>query len=487
MNKYSFNSIEELKQNKIFENFFKLCEIPRKTFDEKAVSDYIYKWAKENNFYVEQDEKNNLFIKKKASSGYEDKKPIILQAHLDMVCEKRENAEHNFSKDSIKCILEGDILSTGNRTTLGADDGIGVAIAMAILCEKDLKHPEINVIFTTAEEEDMSGALAVAKKWFNTNRIINIDNNVDNILIVGSCGGKGVELKIRADFINFEDRIHSYKLKISNLTGGHSGEDINKGYANSNILAGSILNSISKENKIYINDIKGGNFRLAIPIETTVYFSSDRDILNQVEEFIENFKREILEKYKLAEKNLKIEFEEIESKQKCLTVEVTDKLIKLLVLSPNGINDMMHDINVVESSCNLGEVYIEDDYIYFITEIRAAYEYSREFIYNKIVALASIFDAEVRDFAIYPSWSYNTNSSLQKKAEEVYLKMFNEKMNVIVLHAGLECACFEDKVEGMEAISIGPNTWSLHSPEERLSVASTIKIYKYLYDLIENL
>lgn len=168
MNKYSFNSIEELKQNKIFKIFFKFCEIPRKTFDEKAVSDYVYKWAKENNFYVEQDEKNNLFIKKKASSGYEDKKPIILQAHLDMVCEKRENVEHDFSKDSIKCILEGDILSTGNRTTLGADDGIGVAIAMAILCEKDLKHPEINVIFTTAEEEDMSGALAVAKKWFNS-------------------------------------------------------------------------------------------------------------------------------------------------------------------------------------------------------------------------------------------------------------------------------------------------------------------------------
>ena len=195
-----YKSVEDLKKHRVFYNFLEISKIPRQTFFEKEVSDFILNWAKNLGLEVHQDKKNNLLIRKPASLGYKNKKPIVIQAHIDMVCEKRPEVKHDFRKDPIKLVLEGDILSTGNRTTLGADDGIGVAMAMAVLEDKNLKHPPVDVILTTAEEEDMSGALNIDKSWFNTNRLINIDHVVDNEIIAGSCGGIGVDLKFPVEY-----------------------------------------------------------------------------------------------------------------------------------------------------------------------------------------------------------------------------------------------------------------------------------------------
>lgn len=483
----TYQNLEELLKNRIFFHFSEISKIPRQTFFEKEISNFILNWAKNLNLEVSQDKNFNLLIRKPASKGYENKKAIILQSHIDMVCEKSPNSNHDFKKDPIKFYLDGDIISTHNTTTLGADDGIGVALAMTILEDTSLKHPAIDVIFTTAEEEDMSGALNVDKSWLHTNRLINIDHIIDNEIISGSCGGKGVEFKFKTNFIETPESNISYKICVKGLIGGHSGEDINKGRGNANIILARFLYELRKNFDFLISDIKGGSFRLAIPRESEIVLNFSQDNLEKFKSLLKNFEKDIKKVYEGSDKNLNITFENTALHKKSLSTENRDKIIDSLLLLPNGVAEMIGDLNVVETSCNLGEVYLKDEYLHIIAEIRSSFEFNREYLYKKFELIAQYLNAELNYFSAYPSWEYSSNSPLRDTAEKVYSELFGEKVKVLALHAGLECGCFAPKIENMDAISIGPNTWDLHSPKERLSVSSTDKIYKFLTKILENL
>ena len=405
-----------------------------------------------------------------------------------MVCEKRPEVEHDFRKDPIKLVLEGDILSTGNRTTLGADDGIGVAMAMAVLENKKLKHPPVDVILTTAEEEDMSGALNIDKSWFNTNRLINIDHVVDNEIIAGSCGGIGVDLKFPVEYIKKTDNYKGYQIKISGLRGGHSGEDIHKGRANANVLLANLLNLLREKVNFLISDLKGGNFRLAIPREAHVTVALEEKDVETLKDIVKNFESEAKKIYEETAIDLKIEVSAENLAENLLSKNTVDKIIDAIILSPNGVSSMIGSLNVVESSSNLGEVYIKDGYVYLVTEIRATFEKNRDYLYNKIALIGKYLGGELRGFSAYPSWVYKPHSNLRDIANKVYSDLFGEEIKTLAVHAGLECGCFVDKIQGdMDAISIGPNAWDLHSPNERLSVSSTEKVYKFLTKVLENL
>ena len=483
-----YKSVEDLKKHRVFYNFLEISKIPRQTFFEKEVSDFILNWAKNLDLEVHQDKKNNLLIRKPASLGYKNKKPIVIQAHIDMVCEKRPEVKHDFRKDPIKLVLEGDILSTGNRTTLGADDGIGVAMAMAVLEDKNLKHPPVDVILTTAEEEDMSGALNIDKSWFKTNRLINIDHVVDNEIIAGSCGGIGVDLKFPVEYIKKTDNYKGYQIKISGLRGGHSGEDIHKGRANANVLLANLLNLLREKINFLISDLKGGNFRLAIPREAHVIVALEEKDIYTLKNIVKNFESEAKKIYEETAIDLKIEVSTENLAENLLSKNIVDKIIDAIILSPNGISSMIGSLNVVESSCNLGEVYIKENHIYLVTEIRATFDKNRDYIYNKIALIGKYLGGELRTFSAYPSWVYKAHSNLRDTANKVYSEMFGENIKTLAVHAGLECGCFVDKIQGdMDAISIGPNAWDLHSPDERLSVSSTEKVYKFLIKVLENL
>ena len=484
----AYKSVEDLRQHRVFYHFLEISKIPRQTFFEKEISDFILNWAKGLSLEVHQDEKYNLLIKKPATLGYENQKPIVIQAHIDMVCEKRPEVEHDFRKDPIKLVLEGDILSTGNRTTLGADDGIGVSMAMAVLEDKTLKHPPVDVILTTGEEEDMSGALSVDKSWFHTNRVINIDHVVDTEIIAGSCGGIGVDLRFPVEYTKKTDNYKGYKIKITGLRGGHSGEDIHKGRANANVLVASLLNLLREKVNFLISDIKGGNFRLAIPREAFVTLALEEKDVDTLKDIAKHFEYEAKKIYEETAVNLKIEISEDNLADKLFSKNTVDKIIDAIILSPNGISSMIGSLNVVESSSNLGEVYIKDDYVYLVTEIRATFEKNRDYLYNKIALIGKYLGGELRGFSAYPSWVYKPHSNLRDTANKVYSEIFGEKIKTLAVHAGLECGCFVDKIqEDMDAISIGPNTWDLHSPSERLSVSSTEKVYKFLTKILENL
>ena len=484
----AYKSVEDLKKHRVFYHFLEISKIPRQTFFEKEISDFILNWAKGLGLEVHQDEKYNLLIRKPATPGYEKQKPIVIQAHIDMVCEKRPEVEHDFRKDPIKLVLEGDILSTGNRTTLGADDGIGVAMAMAVLEDKTLKHPPVDVILTTAEEEDMSGALSVDKSWFNTNRLINIDHIVDNEIIAGSCGGIGVDLKFPIEYTKKTDNYKGYKIKISGLRGGHSGEDIHKGRANANVLLANLLNLLREKVNFLISDLKGGNFRLAIPREAYVTVALEEKDADTLKDIAKHFEYEAKKIYEETAVDLKIEVSEENLAENLLSKTTVDKIIDAIILSPNGVSSMIGSLNVVESSSNLGEVYIKDGYVYLVTEIRATFEKNRDYLYNKIALIGKYLGGELRAFSAYPSWVYKAHSNLRDIANKVYSDLFGEEIKTLAVHAGLECGCFVDKIqEDMDAISIGPNTWDLHSPSERLSVSSTKKVYKFLTKVLENL
>ncbi|HEY4533906.1 MAG TPA: beta-Ala-His dipeptidase [Fusobacterium sp.] len=482
-----FHDVKKLEKDTVFQHFLQICQIPRKTYHEKEISDYLFSWAKQKKMEVHQDEHWNLLIRKPASEGYEKKQSIILQAHMDMVCEKSPEAQHDFLKDPICPQLDGDFISTGNRTTLGADDGIGMALAMAILTEESVKHPPVDVIFTTAEEEDMSGALAIDSSWFHTNRVINLDNSVDDEIIGGSSGGKGVEMKLPVETILKPKGSHGYRITISGLTGGHSGEDIHKGLASANVLLGRLLSYMREKFSFYISEIQGGNFRLALAREASVVCTISSEDFPILQRSVAEFGHRMKEIYQDTEKQIQIEIMEVPTETEVFSTEFSEKLIDTILLSPHGISEMFGGLGVVESSCNLGEIYRKEDSIFLVTEIRATFEENREYIYEKIKILAKNMGGTVREFALYPSWIYQSHSKLQETAKKVYQELFQSSIKISVVHAGLECGCFSPKIKNMDAISIGPNTWNLHSPHEKVSVSSTHKIYQFLIRLLEEL
>ncbi len=487
MEAITYKNLSELLEHRVFYHFGEICKIPHQSFKEKELSDFILNWAKDLGLEVEQDEKFNLLIKKPGTMGQKGAKPVILQAHIDMVCEKSKDSNHDFDNDPIVLQLDGDVLSTGERTTLGADNGIGVAYGMAILEDKSISHPDLVVIFTTAEEEDMSGALSVDKSWLSTNQIINLDNAIEKEIVVGSAGGKGVELKLPISSRKIPDGWNTYKIDIGGLTGGHSGEDINKGLAHANNLLGRLLNALGNEFEFLINDIKGGNFRLAIPRDSHVVLSTNPSNYTKLQEILEELTRDWKTVYQETDDGLFMNLEVIERVDSVLDKDSSDKLVNAMMLSPSGINDMLGSLGVVESSCNPGEIYIEDEHFYIITEIRATFETNREFIYEKILLISNLLGGSVREFAKYPSWMYKANSKLRDLAKDTYMEMYGEEVKILAAHAGLECGCFSDKVDDMDAISIGPDTWNLHSPTESVGVKSTIRVYDYLVEILKKL
>lgn len=480
-----------LSENRVLYHFAKLCEIPHPSFKEKRISDYLLDWAKGQGLEASQDEYNNVLIRKPAAPGYENVPAVMLQAHIDMVCEKAPGVEHDFDTDPIRIQLDGDLLTTGGRTTLGADDGIGVAYAMAILEAEDIPHPPLEVLFTTAEEEDLSGAQNVDASSFKARRLINIDNAVEHELLAGSCGGIGVELALSAEIEPVPAGYLAYQLTVSGLLGGHSGEDIHRGHGNANILLGRLLYACVKELPVRIGLLSGGSFRLAIPRDAQAVIHIPVDKKEKLKEIVEKMSAVFRREYEAVSPEFTVTVLEERgtggAEISASSPEAAKRLVQALYLSPNGISEMNNAVlGVVESSDNVGELRLEkaEGRFVIVYEIRASFESTREYLYQKIQVLAELLDGTFRGFADYPSWSFNPHSELRKIATEVYRREFGEEIVTKAVHAGLECGCLMPKMDGLDAISIGPDAWGLHSPQERLSITSTDRVYWFIKEML---
>ncbi|PIE77260.1 MAG: aminoacyl-histidine dipeptidase [Clostridiales bacterium] len=474
----------ELQPSRVWHYFSAISQIPRESGNEKAVSDYLYNAISQMGIKAMQEPCGNVIAYKPASAGYEQSKTVILQGHMDMVCVKNDDSQHNFETDPIELIVDGDLLKA-NGTTLGADNGIAVAMAMAILEDNSLSHPALTVLFTTSEETGMDGAIALDPANLPGDMLINLDSEEEGYLLTSNAGGANVDLHLPIDWVN-ASYDNFYQIGIEGLKGGHSGVEIDKMRANAIKLMGRLLKQLNPDN-YQISAIAGGEKMNAIANSCSVKISTAANVeamLASLEPIEKTFKAE----FAVADPDLKIVFQRCEQTVKVFSRQTADALIDALLLLPQGVQTMSQSIDgLVESSNNIGVISQDEVKITIVNALRSSVASLKELICTQMFAIADLVKATPERYADYPEWSYRIDSPLRDKMLEVYRDMYGKDMIVQAIHAGLECGLFAEKMPDLDMVSIGPDMWDVHSPRERLSIASTERTYQYLLEVLKNL
>lgn len=469
---------------KVFEYFGKICEIPHGSGNMGKISDFCLEFAKENSLRAIKDAANNVIIYKKGTLGLENAEPVILQGHLDMVCQKEEGVNIDFEKDGIDTYTEGDFIKA-RGTTLGADNAIAVAIIMAILASDDIAHPPIEAVFTTDEEIGMVGASALDFENLKSKRMINLDSEEMGILTVSCAGGSDFKLNIPIQRVKVLGK--SLTINIGGLLGGHSGVDINKCRHNANILMGRILNRLKSVSSFEICSISGGDKGNVIPSECrcTIVVRDEESFTAEAEKIFETLKNEIsgCEKDFCASISSggEGEFDVFENKTK-------EKLVFLLTCAPNGVVEMSPVIeNLPETSLNLGILETKEESIFALFALRSNKASALAALQEKMCALASGMGCCSENTGFYPPWEYNENSNLQKICVNTFREQFGSEPKIEAIHAGLECGVFASKIKDFDCISFGPDMYDIHTVNERLSISSAKQTFEYLVKILENL
>ncbi|MGC3976879.1 MAG: aminoacyl-histidine dipeptidase [Paludibacteraceae bacterium] len=472
---------------KIVWNFFReITQIPRPSKKEDKIRAYLQSIGQKFNLPVKTDEAGNVLISKLATSGYEDKKTVILQAHMDMVCEKNSDVTHNFETDPIQTYIDGGWVKA-KGTTLGADNGIGMALMLAVLTSDNLQHPALECLFTTDEETGLTGAFALKKNFLTGKILINLDSEDDGEIFVGCAGGIDTTVRFKYKVKETPEDFFSFSVHVAGLKGGHSGDDINKGFANANKLLNRILWNIHKEVDLRLVKIDGGNLHNAIPREALAVCCVPFDDKEEVRIIFNHIVNEIEEEFKAVESTMRIELHSEDIAAKSLTRKSTAVILNAIYASPNGVVAMSKDMpGLVETSTNLASVKMKDDNkLVIVTSQRSSVESAKHDIKNQVESVFRLMDAKISHGDGYPGWKPNLDSEILKVAEESYLKLFNKKAKIRAIHAGLECGLFLKKYPYLDMISIGPTMRGVHSPDERLSIEATQNCWKWLVDILE--
>lgn len=471
--------LENLEPKKVFYFFEELCQIPHGTFDTKRISDYCVGFAKERGLEVIQDEANNVIIKKGGTKGYEDSEPVILQGHLDMVCEKTPDSAHDFKKDPLELYVEDGFLKA-KETSLGGDDGIAIAMAMAILDSDDIPHPPIEAVFTIDEETGMGGANAIDLSVLKGKKLLNIDSEVEGILTAGCAGGIGLVTEIPVQ--REEKSGVLVTLTISGLQGGHSGIEIHKQRGNAHKMMGRLLNTIGEETSISLVDIQGGSKDNVIPMKNAAKILVTDSGADKAVKIAEQMKAVWDHEFMGDEPALSVETEiSAEVNAKALDRESTDKIIQYLLLSPCGVQGYSRKLQgLVESSLNVGIVETEEEDIKVYHMIRSSVESQKEYIFIRLKQLAKMVGATVSVTSQYPAWQYDPNSELREIMVPIYKDLFGKEPEIFSVHCGLECGLFLGKKPDLDCVSIGPNLLDVHSFNEKVDIASVERTWNYV-------
>lgn len=465
-----------IKPQNVMKYFEDICAIPHGSGNTDKISDYCIKTAKNLGLYAEKDGMNNVIIKKSGSTGFENHPTVILQAHLDMVCEKTPECEIDFEKDSIPVTVDGDFI-TADGTTLGGDDGIGVAMIFAVLEDNTLPHPPIEAVFTNDEETGMFGADALDGTKLSGRKLINIDSEAEGILTVSCAGGARCEIRIPTKKTDISSPC--YEIIIEGLAGGHSGVEIDKGRHNSNILMGKLLKKLPYDYNII--SLKGGSKDNAIPARTLCEISLKEDISS----VIASFKEENTNK---ENPNLKISIKEIAPAKKGITKDNSKKIAEFLSSVPNGVQKMSKDIEgLVQTSLNLGILSTKEDEIFMSFSVRSSVNEEKTELLSRLKTFALDVGGSYGESGHYPAWEYRKNSPLRDVMVNEFEKMYQKKPIVEAIHAGLECGILSEKLPGLDAVSFGPDMEGVHTPAEKLSISSVERCYRYLCEVLKNL
>ncbi len=475
---------EGLKPDRVFYYFEELTKIPRCSYDEQRVSDYLKSVGVGLGLEVIQDEALNIIIRKPGTKGYENKPIVIIQGHMDMVCEKADDCDIDFSKDPIPFEIEGDFM-VANKTTLGADNGIAVAMGLAILESEDIPHPPIELLVTTNEESGMSGAKELDVNNLKGKILINIDSEEEGTLLV-SCAG-GTRLMVTAPVEWTESKNKAYELRISGLQGGHSGMEIDKGRGNSNRLLARVLHGMKKLDYQLLR-IEGGSKSNAIPRLSIAKISLDDDNLEKARTLAKEYQEAYRNELATSDNGVFVTLEETEETDTAMTNKIRDKIISAMMLIPTGVQSMSQDIEgLVESSNNMGVVKTEEDSVTIENAIRSSVKTLKEYIAAQIGALAESLELDWEKSGDYPAWEYRKDSYIRDVFIEAHKEVTGKDPNVEAIHAGLECGLFDEVMEDVDMISLGPDMSGVHAPGEKLSVSSTERTYKLLLEALKKI
>ena len=452
--------------------------------NEKAISDYLKKFGEDLGLETIQDDTLNIIIRKPATKGYENCPGVILQGHMDMVCEKNKDTDHNFVTDPIKLRVEYDMIyATG--TTLGADNGIAVAMGMAVLASNNLEHPAIEVLITTDEEAGMSGAMAFDGSLLKGQYIINLDSEEEGYLLVSCAGGVTALSELNAEYTNIDSNKQPLLVEIKGLLGGHSGIDIIKQRANSNILMGRLLNLLCIDYDLA--KIQGGSKNNAIPRECEAIIVVDKNDVEKTKNCINEIMNTFKHEFSTSDPGINIECTET-TVDKVFDDKTKTNVISLLNLIPNGIQTMSMDIEgLVESSTNLGVVHTTENSVTFECAVRSSVKTLKDDITNKMDLLATNLNGKLILDSDYPAWEYAKGSKLEKICVETYEKLTGKKPIIMAIHAGLECGLLLDKMPHAQAISLGPDMFEVHTPNEHLNISSTKRTWDYLVAILKGM
>lgn len=476
--------LEHLQPERVFYYFEKICGIPHGSRNTKQISDFCVDFAKENGLEYHQDTDNNVIIIKEASAGYENAEPVIIQGHLDMVCEKSAECSKDMEKEGLDLYIDGEEVKAKD-TTLGGDDGIAVAMALAVLEDKNLSHPRIEAVFTVDEEIGLLGAGSMDVSCLKGKTMINIDSEEEGIFTVSCAGGNTADCRLPVLTEEYEGV--AYSIKITGCKGGHSGVEIHKGRSNPNVLMGRLLQDIQKTASLQIISVSGGLKDNAIPVQSQaeIVCESEEAVIKSLERMQSVFANE----YFAADSDIKIIVEKVSyTKGKKMNQESTDNVICLLTCLPNGVQKMSMDIEgLVQTSLNMGIVETHEDFVRFSFCVRSSVDSEREMLNRRMNTLLTSLGGSMKVEGDYPGWEYKKDSKLRELMVEVFKEQYGKEPKIEAVHAGLECGIFAGKIPGLDCVSLGPDLKQIHTIRESMNIVSVQRVYAFVLEILKRM
>ena len=476
--------LENLQPERVFYYFEEIAKIPHGSGNTKQISDYLVAFAKEHNLEHYQDNLNNVIIIKEATEGYEASEPVIIQGHMDMVCEKESTSDIDFEKDGLSLYVEDGFVKAKD-TTLGGDDGIAVAYALALLESSEYAHPRLEVVITVDEETGMYGAYGIDLSMLKGKKMLNIDSDEEGVFLTSCAGGTAVKALIPVKR-NTEEGV-VLDVKVDGLFGGHSGGEIHKERGNASILMGRVLNNIAKEVPFGIITLAGGLKDNAIPRECQASLLVPEECVVRAEEIIAQTSEELKKEFFKSDAGVSVTSVNAGVQSADILDFVSlNKVLCYLRMVPNGVMNMSQAIpGLVETSLNLGIMELKEDVFMTETSIRSSVRTRKEDVRDRLINIIEVVGGEAEVLGDYPAWEYKAESKLREEIAVAYKEVYGEEVKFDAIHAGLECGILSEKIEGLDCVSFGPQNYDIHTPQERLNIASTERVWKFLVEYLK--
>lgn len=476
--------LENLQPQKVFHFFEEICNIPHGSRNTKQISDYLVQFAKDRNLTCYQDELNNVIIKKDATAGYEASEPIIIQGHMDMVCEKENDCDIDFEKDGIRLMIDGDFV-TADGTTLGGDDGIAVAYALAILDSDDIPHPALEVVITVDEEIGMLGAFDMDLSMLKGHKMLNIDSDVEGHFLTSCAGGMSLIADIpvkRTTQVGL-----AAEIVLTGLVGGHSGSEIDKEHGNADILIGRVFSALADVTPFGVITMAGGLKDNAIPRECKATILLPEESLTTATDAVKALEAALKNEYIKSDAGIQILVQPMGiQKADILDYASVNRVLCYLRMVPNGILHMSQVMpGLVETSLNLGILELTDESLHTVTSIRSSVSSRKEDVKNRVAMVVELLGGEITIEGDYPAWEYKDKSDVRTEIAAIYKDLFGEEPVFEAIHAGLECGIFSEKIKDLDCVSFGPNNYDIHTPKERLSISSTERMWRLILEFLK--